>query len=194
MSEAQQPNVTRLLEAWRAGDKHALDQIMQLVYDRLHALASGYMHRAMPEQTLSATALVHEMYLKFAGTELTLHDRAHFLAVAATTMRHILIDRARNQHRIKRGGELKRFSIEAPDAERGLRIDSNPLDVLSLNQALEGLKAQDERKARLLELVYFGGLTAEESAVVLEVSVPTIHRDLRLAKAWLKLRLSGNNA
>jgi RNA polymerase sigma factor (TIGR02999 family) len=182
-------DVTSFLLAWRSGDRDALDGLMAIVYRQLHVLAVGYMSRERPDHTLSATALVHEVYLKLLSANMDLQDRAHFLAVAASIMRRILIDRARSMHRVKRGSGGQKLSLQAVESMSALLVYTKPEEVLFLDQALKRLQQQDERKARLMEMVYFGGLNCDEAALVLEVSVATVNRDLKLAKAWMKHEL-----
>jgi RNA polymerase sigma-70 factor, ECF subfamily len=173
--------VTVLLERWRGGDRDALNALMPIVYDQLRAMAQRYMATENASHTLRTTALVHEAYLKLSGGDGNFQNRAHFFAVAARAMRSILIDHARGSGRQKRGGEMQRVDFEnamlvTPDA--GSRI-------LEIEESLRRLEAVDARKARLVELIYFGGLTYEETAAVLEVSEATVHRDLKMARAWL---------
>lgn len=184
-------DVTSLLLAWRSGDKGALDDLIALVYRQLHALALGYMSRERLDHTLSATALVHEVYLRLLSADVQLQDRAHFLAVAASMMRRILIDRARSLQRAKRGSGAQKLSLVTLETNTVLLAQPNPEEVLYLDQALTRLEQQDTRKARLMEMVYFGGLNCDEAALVLEVSVATVNRDLKMAKAWLKHELRG---
>src|SRR5580658_1201465 len=174
-------NVTQLLHDWRSGDQGALDRLMPLVYEQLRVLASKYMRRERDGHTLRATALVHEAYLKLLTTDMRYEDRMHFLAVAAITMRRILVDRARSFRSAKRGSGAEKVVLE--DAH----LVANPIgiDVLDMDAALDRLAQQDQRKARLIELTYFGGMNAEEAAVVLEISTATVNRDLKLARAWL---------
>jgi len=183
--------VTSLLIAWRSGEKAALDELMAIVYRQLHRLAAGYMNRERLDHTLSATALVHEVYLRICSADLQLQDRAHLLAVAASMMRRILIDRARNLNRVKRGSGSQKSPLVTVETQTVLLGQPNPEELLYLDQALNRLQQQDPRKARLMEMVYFGGLNCEEAAVVLEVSVATVHRDLKMAKAWLRHELRG---
>jgi RNA polymerase sigma factor (TIGR02999 family) len=187
-------DVTSLLVAWRSGDRDALDELMAVVYRQLHVLAASYMSRERPDHTLSATALVHEMYLKLLSADVHLQDRAHFLAVAASIMRRILIDRARGLQRIKRGSGAQKLSLVTLETTTVLLAQSDPEEVLYLDQALTRLEQQDMRKARLMEMVYFGGLNCDEAALVLDVSVATVNRDLKLAKAWLRHELRGVNS
>jgi RNA polymerase sigma factor (TIGR02999 family) len=173
--------VTGLLRAWRDGDGTAVDRLVPLVYDELHRLADRFMRRERADHTLQATALVNEAFLRLVDADVPWEDRAHFLAVAARTMRRVLVDYARARGRAKRGGEMEKVSLE-----RAAVVDPAHLpDLVELDEALERLAAQDERKARAIELHYFGGLSYEETAKVLDVSPVTVHRDLRLAKAWL---------
>jgi RNA polymerase sigma factor (TIGR02999 family) len=186
MAEAAH-DITALLHAYSAGDPALLDRIMPLVYDQLHALARQYMHRERPGHTLRTTALVHEAYLHMAGSETSFEDRAHFLAIAATTMRHILVNHAKAAQRIKRGGPGNGFT--AINIEDVLSVQADPADILDLNEALDRLARRDERMARVVEMHYFGGLSYDESATVLAVSARTVNRELRLAKAWLRKAL-----
>ncbi len=173
--------VTGLLRAWRDGDATAVDRLVPLVYDELHGLADRFMRRERADHTLQATALVNEAFLRLVDADVPWEDRAHFLAVAARTMRRILVDYARARGRAKRGGEMEKVSLEGAAVVDPARLP----DLVELDEALERLAAQDERKARAIELHYFGGLSYEETAKVLDVSPVTVHRDMRLAKAWL---------
>jgi len=171
--------VTALLQAWRAGDRGALDRLIPLVHDELHRLAQGCMRGERPDHTLQATALVNEAYLKLVRADVDWRDRAHFFAVAATTMRRILVDHARARGRKKRGGvavSLEESVLVSPDREA---------ELLAIDEALTRLADHDERAARVVELHYFGGLTYDEIAEALGVSAATVDRDLRFAKAWL---------
>jgi RNA polymerase sigma factor (TIGR02999 family) len=187
MSEGN-AQITQLLSAWRGGDPCALDQLMPQVYEQLRELASRYMRKERADHTLRATALVHEAYLKLLTAEMRYEDRMHFLAVAAITMRRILVDRARSYHSAKRGSGAERVLFDDVD------MASKPvaIDVLDMDTALTRLAKQDHRKARLIELTYFGGMNAEEAATVMEISTATVNRDLKLARAWLQRELTGN--
>ena len=180
-------DVTELLVQWSNGDRAALDRLTPIVYDELLRLARQRLSRERPDLTLQPTALVHEAYLKLMNQmRLTLRNRAHFFAIAATIMRRILIDDARRRKAEKRGGGVHvtlNDEIEVGDAR--------PPDVLALDLALESLGRIDERKSRVIELKYFGGLTTEEIAEVTGVSITTVGRDLRLAHAWLERQMSG---
>ena len=183
-----EPNrqITALLLAWRSGDEEALDRLMPMVYDQLRALASRYLHLERPEHTLRATDLVHEAYLKLVSFEIVGVDRIHFMAIVAITMRRILVDHAKANRRAKRGGGATRVVWD----EALLATQVEGTDFLDLNSALDRLARQDPRKARVIELFYFGGLKCEEAAIALEISTATVNRDLRLAKAWLRQELS----
>jgi RNA polymerase sigma factor (TIGR02999 family) len=186
MTEANS-QITQLLGAWRSGDSDALDQLMPLVYEQLRVLASRYMRKERTDHTLRATALVHEAFLKLLEADVGFEDRMHFLAIAAITMRRILVESARSHRSAKRGGGAEKVVLD--DAI----LISQPvgIDVLDLDAALTRLGKQDQRKARLIELTYFGGMSAEEAAAVLEISTATVNRDLKLARAWLQHELTG---
>jgi RNA polymerase sigma factor (TIGR02999 family) len=178
-------DITRLLIAWREGDRGALDALTPLMYEELRRLAERYMRREAPSHTLQATALLHEAYARVAEVELPWRDRAHFRAFMARTMRRILVDYARARNASKRGADLSRVSL---DESAVLSPDSDAL-VLELNDVLEELRQFDERKSRIIELRYFGGLSSEEIATALDISTSTLDRELRLAKAWLRHRM-----
>jgi RNA polymerase sigma factor (TIGR02999 family) len=177
--------VTRLLHAWREGDRAALNGLMPLVYDQLRLIAGSHFKSETPGHTLQATAVVHEAFLRLAGSEVEWQDRAHFLAIAASTMRRILVDHARARSRVRRGGGVIAFSLD-----EAIAFSSEPDDrVVDLDEALTNLATVDERKARILEFLYFGGLTYAETAEALAISEATVHRELKLAKAWLRHEL-----
>jgi len=173
--------VTHLLKAWRGGATNARDELMALVYDRLRAMARQQLRSEGKVHTLQPTALVHEAFMRLAGADVEWQDRVHFYALAARTMRRILVDHAKGLKRLKRGGGFARISIESIELASPQRI----IDVLELDQAMEGLAAFDPRKSQIVELLYFGGLTHDEAAAALEISPATLHRDLKLARAWL---------
>ncbi len=179
-------NITRLLRAWHSGDPDAMDELMPLVYEQLRALASRYMHQEHAGHTLSPTALVHEAYLKLLSAETPWEDRVHFMAIAAITMRRILVDHARSSLRVKRGSGAERVSLD----DVILLQRPRSIDFLALDEAISRLSLQDARKAKLIELSYFGGLNCEEAAAAMEISSATVNRDLKLAKAWLRQELS----
>jgi RNA polymerase sigma factor (TIGR02999 family) len=180
MSDPTGHTVTLLLRRLSAGEEAALAQVIPLVYDELLRLARLHMRRERTGHTLEPTALVHEAYARLAGADLTLQDRRHFFAVASRAMRRILVDHARTRGSLKRGEGAARTTLgeEIPAPEAGT-------DVLELDEALTRLAQVDERKARVVELHYFGGLSHEEIAEVLDVSPATVDRDLRFARAWL---------
>jgi len=178
-------DLTGLLIEWARGDKAALDQLTPLVYDEIRRIAHRYVQHEREGQTLQTTALVHEAYLRLAGSQnVDWQNRAHFFAVTAQVMRHILIDHARRRQYVKHGGEAQRVSF---DAVREATMMSQPraAELLALDEALTELAKIDPRKSRVVELRYFGGLSLEETADVLEISAMTVRRDWRAAKAWL---------
>ena len=180
--------ITQLLQDWGHGDQHALDKLLPLVQGELHKLAHRYMARERRGHTLQTTALVNEVYLRLVrARDLPWQDRAHFFAVCAQSMRRILTDYARSRRYAKRGGGAQQVSLdEVPEVSRQPRAD-----LVALDDALNRLAAVDERKTRVVELRYFGGLSVEETAEVLKVSPETVMRDWKLAKAWLLRELSG---
>jgi len=177
--------ITVLLHQWREGDKSALDSLVPLVYSELHRLAAACLRHESTAQTLNPTALVHEAYLRLVGSHDPAFDnRAHFLGVAARLMRQILVDRARARNSRKRSGG-PRVPLEDDIAFTGERAAL----VVALDEALGILEQQDPERGRILELKYFGGMTAEESAALLGVPVNRINRQIRLAQAWLRAQL-----
>jgi RNA polymerase sigma factor (TIGR02999 family) len=180
-------DVTQLLHAWRAGDQSALDRLMPLVYDQLRDLASRQFAREQTGHTLQTTALVHDAYLRLMGANVRWEDRKHFLAVAARAMRQVLVEHARGRMRDKRGAGQRPMSL---DEDVAAYAAERPAELLDLDEALTRLAAVDDRKARVVELHYFTGLEYEEIAKVLDISAATVHRDLRMAKAWLQRELS----
>jgi len=179
--------VTQLLQAWGGGDRDALDQLMPVVYDELHRLAQHYLRGERRDHSLQTTALVNEAFLKLVNVQnVQWQDRAHFFAISSRLIRQILVDRARRRGYHKRGGGRQRVELEESAVVDCGRDD----DLLALDEALAALAEFDERKSRVVELRYFGGLTNEEAAAVLEVSSDTVRRDWRLAKSWLRKQLS----
>lgn len=184
---ARETEIGALLAAARAGEAGAMDRLFPLVYDELHALARRQVRRMGAGQTLDTTALLHEAYLELCDrSEAAWNDRGHFLAVAATVMRHLLIDHAREKAALKRGGDLRRVPIEGLSA----RLPAPPEDLIALDEALDRLGTVDERMVRLVEMRFFGGLTEVEIGEALEVSERTVKRDWRKAKALLFHMLS----
>jgi RNA polymerase sigma factor (TIGR02999 family) len=179
--------ITELLRAWSAGDKNALRHLVPLVYTNLRQLANAQIARSYPGQTLQATALVHEVYLRLADKkELVLNDRVHFYAVAAQVMRGILVDHARAQHAAKRGGGA--FTIALDEAVA--LTDEKNIDILALDQALMRLSKLDSQHEKIVELRFFGGLSIDEISDVLQISASTVKRDWVLAKTWIRRELT----
>lgn len=176
-------DVTRLLRAWQDGDGDAVDRLLPLVYDELHRIAHGAMRKENPGHTLQTTALVHEAYVRLVDAESDWEGSGHFLRVAARAMRRVLVDHARARRTAKRGGGAPALMLDS--IEEVVAAGSRTDDVLALDDALERLFTLDERKGRIVELCYFGGLTYEEIADTLGISPATVHRDLRMARAWL---------
>lgn len=179
--------VTQLLGQWSDGDPEALEQLTPLVYDELRRLAARYMRAERADHTLQATALVNEAFARLAGSDVPWTDRAHFFAVAARLMRRILIDHAKAQHREKRGGDRRKVPL---DDAHGATSGEAGVDLLDLDRQLERLAGVDARKADVLVMHYFGGLTYDEIGVALDLSAATVDRDLRLGKAWLNHELN----
>lgn len=174
--------MTALLKAWGSGDEAALDELVPLVESELRRLARGYMARERTGHTLQTTALVNEAYLRLVDAQdVCWNDRAHFFAIAARLMRRVLVDHARRKAFQKRGGNVKVVSLD----EAMLISRAPDVELLDLDRALQALAAVDDRKARVVEMRYFGGMTVEETADALRVSTETVKRDWRLAKLWL---------
>lgn len=184
-------DITRLLQRWSEGDSDAFDQLVPIVYDRLRQLARQRL-RAAPGATLDTAGLVHEAYLKLAVAPQTeLRDRAHFLAVASRVMRNLLTDHARARRAAKRGGGIAPQEL----LEEAAWMPDDSLDaVTALDQALARLETLDARQSRILEQRYFGGLSLEETAEALGVSLATVKRELRSARAWLAAELGAERA
>jgi len=180
--------VTGLLKQWSAGDERARDQLIPLVYERLRELAHQRLRGAPGENSLNTTALVHEAYIRLVDApRLDMPDRAHFLALASEVMRNLLVDRARARMAAKRGGGVSPLELN----ETLLVADDNLESVTELDEALLRLEAVSPRQALLLQHRYFGGLSLEESATAVSVSLATAKRELRSARAWLALELRG---
>jgi RNA polymerase sigma factor (TIGR02999 family) len=181
------PNITQLLLAWNQGDQQALEQLTPLVYKELHRLAHAYLAGERRGHLLQTTALVNEAFVRLIDwRQVQWQNRAHFYGVAATLMRHILVEFARRQQAAKRGGEALRVSLSEAT---GAAIRQNP-DLVLLDEALVRLEQLDARQARIVELRFFGGLSLEETAEVVDVSVSTVRRGWRMAQAWLYQQLS----
>ncbi|MBI1762344.1 MAG: sigma-70 family RNA polymerase sigma factor [Acidobacteria bacterium] len=178
--------VTQLLRDWRNGDQAAFERLLPLVYDELRRLAGHYLRGERRGHTLQSAALVHEAYLQLLGQEIDWQGRAHFLGVAAQAMRRVLVDYARSRNYQKRGGQAVHVEIEAAATVALTQAG----ELVALDDALQGLEKLDPRKSRVVELRYFGGLSVEETAEVLGISVPTVVRDWNTAKAWLRREMS----
>jgi RNA polymerase sigma factor (TIGR02999 family) len=185
---ADRTEITVLLRAWGDGDGSALDRLAPMVYNELRSIAHCHMLREKQGQTLQTTALVNEAYLRLVDVKnISWQDRAHFYAVSAQMMRRILVDGARTRLREKRGGGLQRLSFdEVLDEQR-----PRDRELVAIDDALAELARMDERKSRVIELRFFGGLSVEETAAVLKISPQSVMRDWKLAKAWMALQLNG---
>jgi len=180
--------VTQLLVDWQNGSAEALDRLMPLVYGELRAMAGRYLSHERADHTLQSTSLVHEAYLKLIDQrQVHWQNRAHFLGIAAQMMRRILVDHARHEHRLKRGGPLPTLSL---DAAVGVATPARGIDLLALDKALDRLAVIDPQQSRLVELRFFSGLTIEEAAVALGTSPGTVKREWSTARAWLFREMS----
>ena len=188
MSESTAHEITELLRAWRGGDEQALEKLTPRVYSELHQAARRCMRKERDGHSLQATALINELYLRLSDLkQVDWQNRSHFFAICARQMRRILTDEARLRQTEKRGGGAPVVSLdEAPEV-----ASSAHADVLAIDDALKALALVDERKSKVVELRFFGGLSVEETAEVLNVSPDTVARDWRLAKAWLLREMSG---
>jgi RNA polymerase sigma-70 factor (ECF subfamily) len=188
MTEWGKQDITTMLAAWKGGDTDALDSLTDLVYPELRRIARRNLERRRAGDSLESAALANEAYLKLARAKgIGCENRAHFLALCSQIMRRILVDHARNRGFAKRGGN----ALHVPLDEVLLVAEARGIEVLALNEALDALAQIDNRKSRVVELRYFGGLSIEETAEVLEVSVDTVKRDFRMARAWLLAELAG---
>jgi len=186
-TQPDRQQLTVLLKAWSEGHKEALDRLIPLVYDQLHRLASACLREERRDHTLRATALVHEAYMQLVDCDVTWESRTHFFAVSARVLRHILVDYARSGQRQKRGGGAERVELN-----QAIMVgpDISP-EIITLDAALNQLAANDARKAQIVELIVFGGLTYDETARLLSISDVTVHRELKMAKAFLRSRMVG---
>ena len=184
MSNAE---ITQLLHDWIDGDEQSLETLTPLVYEQLRRIAENAFRGERPNHTLQATALVHEAYARLVGADVEWRDRSHFYALAARMMRRILVDHANARSAAKRGGGLRNVTLD----ESVLVSPDTSDEILEMHEALNELAEQDSRKAEILELHYFGGLTYDEMGSVLGLSSSTLDRDMRFAKAWLRARLDG---
>ncbi|MEZ4450516.1 MAG: ECF-type sigma factor [Nannocystaceae bacterium] len=182
--------VTGLLRAWSQGDRSSLDRVTPRIYGELRRIAAAQMRRERDDHTLSPTEVIHEAFVRLAGAEQpSIQDRIHFLAIAARQMRHILVDHARRRAADKRGGPARPIPFEEASF-----VTDRPEALCALDDAIAALAEVDERKARVVELRHFGGMTQQEIAEVLGVHVNTVARDLRMAEAWLHRELRPGGA
>ena len=189
--DSEVSETTQLLLAWAAGDAVALDALAPRIYKELHRLAVNFMKREREEPILQATALVHEVYLKLIDVQnVALEGKAHFFAICAQMMRRILVDAARKRAASRHGGGLGQVHLD--DVAHLNLSQTNDRQLIALNDALVALAQGDPRKAKVVELRYFGGLNVEETAAALGVSVETVTRDWRLARGWLLLQIRGS--
>lgn len=187
MNANQPQDISLVLKAWSGGDHEAADKLMPLVYDELRKVAAQYLRKERPDHTLQPTALVNEAYLKLVDiTHVDWQDRAHFFAVASQVMRHILVDYARAKATDKRGGAIQKLALD----EAISFSNEQDIDLLALDDALKQLAAFDEQQSRIVEMRFFGGLSVEETAVVLGISPATVKREWALAKAWLYRKIA----
>ena len=187
MHTQPQNQVTRLLRAWSRGSKEALDDLMPLVYEELKKMARNYLRSERPDHTLQPTALIHELYVRLVGQNLPdWESRAQFFGVSARLMRQILVDHARRRKAVRRGGNFaSRIMLDEASAFSVDQAD----ELLAFDSALQKLAGLDERKSRIMEMRCFGGMTVTDTAKALDISEPTVKREMRLAKAWLKREL-----
>jgi RNA polymerase sigma-70 factor (ECF subfamily) len=183
-------NFTQLLTEWRSGQPQALDRLTPLVYDELRRLARGYMRAERGSHTLQATAVVHEAFLRLIQANVDLQDRGHFFALASRLMRRVLVDHAKSRSRVKRNAGIRDLASE----ESALAPPELGIDVVALDDALESLLQLEPRLAQVIELHYFGGMTYDEIAAAVGASAATVHRDIRLARAWLLSEIGGTGS
>lgn len=187
---SSQSGITELLICWGDGDRVALEQLLPLVETELHRLAHSYMRRENAGHTLQTTALINETYLRLVDqSRVRWQNRAHFFGIAAQIMRRVLLNYARDRKRVKRGGGVYKVSLSQAMA----LADQESLELMALDEALDRLAQIDERKSRVVELRYFGGLSVEETAEVLKISTITVMRDWNMAKAWLAREMGDGN-
>jgi RNA polymerase sigma factor (TIGR02999 family) len=186
MTTLSHNDVTGLLHEWRQGDKHALDKLMPIVYDELRRIAHRYMQKEHDGHTLQTTALINEAYVRLVGQQkIEWQNRNHFFAVTAQVMRHLLIDHARRHNFARRGGGVEHVALD----DATMMSSERAVELIALDEALSEFSQLDPRKSRVVELRYFGGLSLEETAEVLDISLMTVRRDWRAAKAWLYRRM-----
>ncbi|HWY97300.1 MAG TPA: ECF-type sigma factor [Steroidobacteraceae bacterium] len=181
-------NFTQLLTEWRSGHPQALERLTPLVYDELRRLARNYMRAERGSHTLQATAVVHEAFLRLIQANVALQDRAHFFALASRLMRRVLVDHAKSRSRMKRNAGTR----DPVPEDASSTLPPMDFDVVALDDALEGLQQMEPRLAQVIELHYFGGLTYDQIAAAVGTSAATVHRDIRLARAWLLDEIGGD--
>lgn len=181
-------DITQLLHDWQAGDQQAFEGLTNLVYDQLHALAAGIFRGENAGHTLQPTALVNEAMQRMMGSEVDWQDRNHFFALSARLMRRILVNHAKSRNSAKRGGGAIKVTIQDSHAQTDADTSA---EILALDDAIEELASFDARKAQVIELHYFAGMTYPELAEVMNIAESTVHQDLRTAKAWLHQKLAG---
>jgi RNA polymerase sigma factor (TIGR02999 family) len=183
-------DVTQLLIKWSRGDKAALDELMPVIHSELRRLARRYMAKERPGHTLQTTALINEAYLRLVDQQsVQWQDRAHFFAVAAQVMRHILVDHARKYQSDKRGAGAQKLALD----DVAVANRERAAELVALDEALENLAAMDQRQSQIVELRFFGGLTVDETAGVMKLAPITVMREWRLAKAWLRNAIAGSD-
>jgi RNA polymerase sigma factor (TIGR02999 family) len=186
MTAASALDVTKLLRDWTDGDRSALDRLLPVVYEELRRTAAAYMHRERAGHTLQATALINEAYLRVIDiNRIEWRDRTHFFALCAQMMRRVLVDHARSRIYLKRGRGVRPVTLD-----ESMVVGEPTAELIALDDALNALALRDERKARVVELRFFGGLSVEETATVLNVSPQTVSRDWSLSKTWLAREMS----
>lgn len=174
-------DLTHILEEWQSGDSSALDRLLPVVYEQLRQIAERHLRRERGDHTLQPTALVHEAFLKLIGQRVSWQNRAHFFAVSAEIMRRILVDHARKKQADKRGGSAPTISLD----ERIDWSDERDVNLVALDDALQELATVDPQQSKVVELRFFGGLSVEETAEVMNISTSTVKREWRMARAWL---------
>jgi len=180
------PTITQLLVEWSKGNQAALDQLMPQVYDELRRLARSYLRRERPDHTLQATALVHEAYIRLMDQHsVSWQNRAHFFGIASQMMRRILVNHALARGAAKRGGQAPRLSID-----EGVSFEQRDVDLIALDEALKEMETLDARQARIVELRFFGGLSIEETAEVVNLSPATVKREWSTARLWLRRQIA----
>jgi len=190
VSSPEAQTVTRLLQEWKDGNAQALDELMPIVYGELRRMAGRLLAAEKPGHTLPATALVHEAYFRLVDADIAWQNRAHFYAIAARVLRRILVEHAKARGRQKRGGGAEKVLLD-----EAMAIGSEASEiVVDLDEALKRLALQDSRKSDIIQLLFFGGLTYDETAEALNISPATVHRELKLAKAWLYRELAQSSA